>query len=411
LSELIPGEYPVKLSLPGFKPWGKIISVEPGKAAALERILLEPVEWKREVLSTDAFEDLIPLEGTRLLILTQGDRVRDYVLFDRKEKRGWPLFPLDFSDRDAKVLSHFAAAETAFLQNPFLLLRVDSRQGEAYYWIELKGKENEFQEVTSLFPRKPLEVLWDAQEKNILFSFQEGSLSRLDLKAQAVQSGFTERLRGFGIFNKAVYTLNDQFEFQKMDLDGKTRETLLKDAELTQTLFGKEGFYKIRVLSKDLILFLGENGKLLANRLPYRFFDEGALGSEFDPKRKRLLVRRERDLSVIDFSKEDRAGREERIFERGPEVTRVFEKGERIEQAFWMFEGSHILFRDQSRVFLLEFETHGKPLLTQVTDVKKRSSVFYSEESGRLYYLDPASESLMSLELLPRSPVISGGYR
>ncbi|MBI4372626.1 MAG: hypothetical protein HY585_02730, partial [Candidatus Omnitrophica bacterium] len=71
-----------------------------------------------------------------------------------------------------------------------------------------------------------------------------------------------------------------------------------------------------------------------------------------------------------------------------------------------VYEGSHILFRDKNKVFSLELETYGKPHLYELMEVKPKSSVFYSEEAGKLYYLDRLSGRISFLEVLPRRDLL-----
>ena len=89
-----------------------------------------------------------------------------------------------------------------------------------------------------------------------------------------------------------------------------------------------------------------------------------------------------------------------------PEVTWILRQGEKLGQAFWVYEGSHIVFRDKSKVFLLELETYAKPHLHFLIEVKNKSFIFYSEETGKLYFLDSTSSQLKSLEILPRLEIL-----
>ena len=50
----------------------------------------------------------------------------------------------------------------------------------------------------------------------------------------------------------------------------------------------------------------------------------------------------------------------------------------------------------------MELETYAKPHLYFLTEVKNKSSIFYSEETGKLYFLDSVSGHLRSLVVLPR---------
>jgi len=46
-------------------------------------------------------------------------------------------------------------------------------------------------------------------------------------------------------------------------------------------------------------------------------------------------------------------------------------------------------------------ETGKRRICVILFDVKSESQVFYSEHNGRIYYLDPVSGNLSSVELIP----------
>ena len=131
--------------------------------------------------------------------------------------------------------------------------------------------------------------------------------------------------------------------------------------------------------------------------------EKGVLGMEFEPQGKRLLLWTSGKIGVLDFSEEP-GGKE--IFEKGPGLRWIFEEGRRIEQAFWVYEGSHIVFREGDRVFLLEGEGSGKASALPLDQIREGSSIHYSEESGQLYYLEHPSGRLASIEILPSREIL-----
>ncbi len=399
LPNLIPGDYPVKLVLKKYKPWTEVLPVEAGKATVLERVLLEPEERKRKALSSGVFTDIIPISGSRFFLLTKTAFLGDAFVFDWKSERLRPLLSEDgVSLSNAEVSSFFTVPESQSL-----LIRAVSTDQKKFLWVVLTGRETQIYDLTGLFLEKPERIEWDPDYKKYLFAFQNGYLNRLDVVSRLIRPRFLEHVRGFGLYEKKVYILRDHFVLEQTDPAGNVEKTLLQDPALGKSLFGESEFYKIKVFLDDIILFLGENGELLTNRLPYRLVSSGVLGMEFYPKTKCVLVWKKDAIGIIDFSKE--RGKENG-FEAGPRIAWAFKKGERIEQAFWVYEGSHILFRDKNKVFSLELETYGKPHLYELMEVKPKSSVFYSEEAGKLYYLDRLSGRISFLEVLPRRDLL-----
>ncbi len=397
LRDLLPGEYDITLSLRGHRAWSQRVPVEAEKATVLERVLLPPGAWRREVLWAEPFTELVPLEGTRYLLLAAGPRLEDQFVYDWKDERGRPLLSEPWM-HGARILTRFTVPKSEAL-----LLKVRAQNRDAYLWADLGERETVLRDVTSLFPSAPQRVGWDPQAPENLFVLRGGALDRLSLAARAVYPRFLEDVRGFGFFDKRLYVLQKGPLFLSSDLEARKLELLLDDLVLSRSLFGTEGPFDIHAFSKDLVLFLGARGELIGNRLPYQYVEDGVVGLAYDARRERVLVWKKDRLGVIDLERESRP---EDVFEKGPKLDWIFKKGSEIGQAFWVYEGSHVLFRDQDRVTVAEVETYGKPHLHPVTQVREGSDIFYVEESGKVYTLDPASGNLSSIEILPRRDLV-----
>jgi len=397
LRSLLPGEYPVKLILKHHIPWTQTVPVEAEKATVLEKILLLPTAFKHEELLSGPFQDLIPLPGNHFFLLVQGPDLEDLYVYDWKEQKGRPLLSSDSPFQGAKVLSHMTVEES-----PALLVRVELKRGEKFLWVTLSNEETVIEDLTSLFPEKPLWIEWEGRDRNQLFVFQRGSLNRLEIVSKAIYPKIVSSVRGYGLANKAIYVLRNDNTFERVDQAGKGTERFPQNPSLSDSLSSVRGFLKIKSLSSDTFLFWGERGELLLNRPPYQFVRSGVTGFEIFPQTGRLLLWQKNRLGILDVSEERQ--REEKIQE-GQEPLWIFRKGDKIEQAFWVYDGSHILFRDREGVFLIELETYGKPKLYALLRVRKNSAIFYSEESGKLYFLSVEGD-LSSVELLPREKIL-----
>ncbi|MBI3615888.1 MAG: PEGA domain-containing protein [Candidatus Omnitrophica bacterium] len=391
---LLPGDYPLTVALKNYKPWRETVPLEAGKATVLEKIILLPTRWNVEEILPDSFDQLIPLAGTSLFLVRKGSDTEDIVVYDMKRAGGWPLFPADSPFQGERVLS-LATTE----ESPSLLLQLHSPSGRIFLWVEPREEGPLIEEITDLLPKKPLRIGWDPKNRHLLFPFWRGTLGRLDIHSKTSFPAFVEGVRGVGFSHPWIYLLKEDGQFLRVDDEGKNEEVLLSDPVLSRTLFGENGFFQVKVFSKDLLFFLGERGELVGNRFPYRFVERGVRGLEFDPSLQRLLLWRKDRIGFLDLSKESGDGR---LFEQGPRVLWVFERGRNIEQAFWVHEGSHALFRDHDEVYLLEIAAVGTPHLELLLRVKEGSSIAYSEETGRIYYLERWQGRLSSIEILPK---------
>jgi len=452
LRDLVPGDYPVKLVLKDHQPWMQTVPVEAERATVLERVLLLPTTRSQRVLLLGPFEQLIPIPGSRFLLLTYGPTTADVIVYDTRDDVSWPLLPMESSVRGARILSHVEVDDS-----PCVLFRVETREGEKFLWVELRPEANRAEDLTPFIPETPQHVAWDPLDRRGFFALHNGQLNRVDLSAKAIYPDIAGAVLGFGTFEKSLYVLHNDGLLERMDVDGKHAEPLASETWVPRTHLGIKGPVQVVAMSEDNMMLWGARGELLTNRFPYQLAERGVQGMEVDPKREQALVWEKDALGIVRFSQglkdealegfptlrwvftpyhgeatpvpsatasgslaeESRAtarvttGRNEGVVpESSPHVgtgsTRGagFTRGNRIEQAFWAYEGSHIVFHDADHVLLLEVETYGKPHLYDLLQVKRKSFVMYSDEAGTLYFLDAATGALASLEVLPKREVI-----
>ncbi len=392
ISDLIPNNYDVKVVLKKYKPWNRTVPVEAGKATVLERILLFPDQWKQEKLISETFRNIIPISGSRYFILAKSDKAEDLFLYDQKSDEFQKLFPFYSPFGKSRVMRYFFVEKsTAFI------LQLDTEFGEKFLWIIPRRNEIRIKELTELFSAKPEHIEWDPSERKNLFSLQDGYLDVVNIKSKETNPKLISGIRGFGLHSKKIYVLKDNFTVERLNSKGEKEKNLFDDAALGQKLFNKE-FYQIKIFSENIVVFLSEDGKLIVNRFPYQFLEEGLMGLQFDSKLDRLLIWTKHAIGILDLSNEKTD--ETQSSDSNAKLIWIYKQGQKIEQAFWVFNGSHILFRDRNKVFLMELETFGKPHLQELLEVKEKSSLYYQEDSGNLYYLEKTTGHLSVLELL-----------
>ena len=397
LHGLLPGEYPIRLALKGYRAWSRTVPVEAGKATVLERVLLLPNALKRDLLLAQPCEGLIPMPGTDLFLLVTGRRMQDLVVYDWKAQKSRWLLSRESPFRDLRV-----AAVTTVRDSHTLIVRVLSKAGDRFLWCEMKREEATCEDVTGLLPEAPQRVEWDPRERTRLVTQQQGHLSQVDLAQWVARPRWVEGVAGFGVFRKFVYLLTDDQRLERLDLDGRDRTVFPEEPVLAQALARVRTPVAIRPLSSDTVLFLGDDGALLTNHPPYWLVDSGVRDVALDARRERVVCWRADRLGLIDISRR----RERELVDGRTGPLWVFRGGTDIQQVFWVYRDSHLLFRDGDRIFLLELETYGAPIVTELGQVKQHSSVVSAEESGLLYYLDRVNGQLTAAEILPRRGII-----
>ncbi len=84
----------------------------------------------------------------------------------------------------------------------------------------------------------------------------------------------------------------------------------------------------------------------------------------------------------------------------------VYKNGQHIQQAFWANNAGTILFRDNREIYLIDRENFGESRLQKITSVASESSFYYSEKTGKLYFIDDQQSKLCSVQVLRHQPII-----
>lgn len=394
LRDLLPGEYPIAVILKRYKPWVRTLRVEPEKATALEKLVLLPTTWTPREILRGAWKTLTLIPESRFLLLASGPTMAEVMVYDVKAEKTWPLLPSSAPWERAIIIS-----QTVTQESPAVLFQIKAQDGEHMLWIELREDGNLVEELTASFPEPPYQVEWDPVDRHHVFVFHRGSLSRLDLVSKFVVRQFMDHLRGFGLLNRSIYGLTEDNVLERFNRHGKNPERVLDDPLAGPEVFSGHGLFQVLAFSPHAIFLLGDDGALVMNRPPYHVVDHGVKGLVWDPHHERVVVWQTDRLGVLDLSTDFIKDLTEDI---EPTVHWIFTQGRYLEQAFWVAEGSHVLFRDQNHVYLLQLEPNGPASISPLLDIKRNSDIGYVDDSGTLYYLDHVTGRAAALQLLPK---------
>ncbi len=401
LSDLIPGTYDVEVALQNFRPWKQKIVVEAGKASIFEQILLIPKVLQGKILLPGAYLDFLSVPHSKSLIVFAGGLLGDAVVYDLKENTARPLLP----ERAAYAS---AAVEKIFTErgSPFVVVQGKREDGPVYLWLDPSRKKAEVKDLTPFLSREPFETLsWDPKDKDRVYVGYRGRLGVIQLHDMTFHDKWAEKVTAAGLWDHDVYVIRansvQRIPGGKKRSEGESIET----EDFIGGLFKPDAFYRVWMLSPNLILFLSESGELLANRLPYHYVPTGVLGFAFLAKSQRIIFWTRDKLGAIDFS---RSREKEKFFEVGPEIDWIVQDAQNIRQAFWVNEGSHAVYSDENTVYLaaLNGET-GAEARQKLVDIGAGSSFAYDDDSGRLLYLDPVAGNLNAVRLIPEEKFLN----
>lgn len=398
IMELLPGEYSIKLELDGYKPWSQTVPVEKEKATVLDKLLLVPLERKVTEVANGSITEIIPVGKSGFLITRSGSTLGEMKVYGYRDEKTWTLLPEESSFKDAEFVSLFSEEESSYV-----LIRASVEKTGKFFWIKLAEGGNTVKDISDLFLKEPDEISWDAGAEDSLFFMHDGSLDKIAVGEGAVYPELIRSARGYGLFDGEIYLLNESGTIIKTGYDAKTSTTILDDPHLGKQIFGSSGSFQVKVLSSDIIIFIGSGGELIANHLPYKFVDEGTRGIQFYQEKNKVLIWKKDRIGILDFATEET---QNTSFEKGPSMRWVYTEGKDIRNAFWVYEDSHVLFQDGASVYLLALEEFGAVTLDEIIKAGKRSDIYYSEDTGLLYFLESRGRGLFETRIVPEKKLI-----
>lgn len=398
ISGLLTGQYRVRVQLKGHRVWNEAIDVQPGKASVFEKIMLLPEKLESKVLIPQPFQTLIPVPSTRYLLLCAGKSLGDVTVFDWKNGEFRQLVA-DPSPYAGEEVGRFFLAKGS----PYALFEVQANGKSRYLWSNLREGEFEARDISELFRQgKPDDVQWEGGNPDYLFASRQGNLSRLDLHKKTVSSALMDQLRGYGLHKGNLYGFKEA-SLVRMDSDAdKGEERTIEGGSFWKGLFQNDGSFRLDFFQGDTVFFIGERGQLISNLLPYRFMEKGLVGYSPDVSSKKILVWTRQELGIFDLEK---THRREALFERGPAIDWIWGAGGEIRQAYLAYGDSHILFCDENSIRLLEVGIQ-PPVPQEIVSVREKSVPFYSDRTGKLYYLEPQKGYFTTLQIIPEERLL-----
>jgi hypothetical protein len=311
--------------------------------------------------------------------------------------------------RQGKVLplalpgSAYARAEVLdfvpLLEGSTLLLEVRLDSLRARLLAELRGGAADVQDVTELVPEGIGGLEWAAGRPGELYFCRHSSVTRIDLASGVVHSAFLAGVRGFGALGPTLYVLGSQGGVFTWD-PGEKELKALPGFEQVGSLFLPEEFVRLIPLKQGQIVFYGRKGGLVAGTQSGCLPLGAVRGFRVQADPAGVLLWQRGRLGLLRLEQAGPAGRKD---PGRPSVEWIPVRQAGVEQAFLVLGGTHILYRNADRVYLLAGWQDRRGRIIPVTRVRPGTSVYYSEAAGKLFYLDPATGRVSGLEIVRKT--------
>jgi hypothetical protein len=394
---LPPGAHQVGVQMQGYLPWADRVRIQAGRATLVDDVLLIPRRWQQQPLDEAAFKQLLPFSSGAQLLLRRGSRLADLYLVDTRQEKVLPLALPGSVYAQAEVL-----AFVPLLEGSALLLEVRLDSLRARLLAELKGGAADLQDVTRLAPEGISGLEWTAGRPGELYFCRDSSVTRIDLASGTVRAAFLGGVRGFGALGQRLYVLGSRGGVFTWD-PGEAGLKDLPGFEGIGSLFLPGEFVRLIPLKQGPIVFYGRKSGLVAG-LRSGSLPLGAVrGFRVQADPAGLLLWQRRRLGLLRLSPADSA----RPHQPGKPSLQWFPVRQAgVEQAFLVLAGTHILYRNADRVYLLAGSDGGGRRAVSVTRVRPGTSVFYSEPAGKLFFIDRTTGRISGLEIVRKTQLV-----
>lgn len=396
--DMLPGLYQVRISNKGYNTWQKQIEILPEKATKLDPVVLWPERPREEMVSERSYRDFLPA-------------IIDSKIFAWDNKSLESLREIDlFFNKETNIGARIEGAKEMRIRSFILpkgsqtvLFRVDRKDKHGFLFYDL-AKEKTVAYFEKEIPEDAY-VDWDPKNPDDIFFITKGVLYRFDLGSKkGAPVEIMRDLQGFGVKHNRLHLLKNDYTVLQTRRDGLHPETILDPSGNSKEIFAgsKGSFYKIQIFKRDffqrdMLFFWSNQGALITNWLPYVLANQGVLGLGYATTSddEKIFYWTKTNIGVVDFTKDTGS-----LFEKGPSQLLLYESGEDIEQVFWAYDDTHLVFLDRNSVKLLEASGDEPYLAREIARVAADSRIFYDDRQHVLYFLEPETHRLMKRQLV-----------
>ena len=400
IDNLMPGTYKLELNAEHYQHWEGTVSVSPEKATPLDNVLLLPDPMATTELSDQHIDQLIPTDDNPFVVVTTGANTKDVfvhvwdesftqnILPERPDKtpRLKPLFPADMDQFKGKVIKIYSVASS-----PYLIFEIDQSGQTKFLWTDPLFGTSKTEDITNLFPVTPQSIEWNANDPRHILSFQNNAINRIDIATKAIYPEIISQVVNFTNYGQTIFFISEDKTLLKTSINTSEANTRLVSVSplFNDLVLRYFPFPKMTAVSENIILLLGKNGELISNLRPYLLADHDIQGFKWNKKPQRIVLWSKTKIGFIDFSKSTQ--------DTFPSIAWLQDKAKDITNAFWVNEGSHILFADSDQLFIADTGCCETTSIKKIANIKKQSGIYYSERTGRAFYIDKDTSRLSSI--------------
>lgn len=388
LRGLQPGTYPVQVTLKGYHSWTRPLTITAGEATVLERLLLLPQRGAFQTRLTAAYQALLPLPGhDGLGLVSAGARLGDVVLYDTRHARAQPLLAAE-APWAAAVLRQVRTVP----EGRELFCTVATAAGLRHLWVAPERGTAPVADLTRLVLASPDAVLWAPRQTDTLWVLRGRTLDRIDRRQMTVSPAVAEGVRGLALRGNVLHVVGTAPRLERLSEDGEFLAPLPEKHQPNPRWLGKAERVELTPLPEELWLLRDDRGQVSFNRPEAEVLAAGMRGVAAHPTEPYAVVWNAEQVGVVDAT----GG-----LPAGPSVRWVLTGRRQIERAFWSPEGDYLLIQESGALWLAQLWRTPYVTVDRLLEMAPGTQAAWPPGAGSLYYLDPVTRHLWSLELIP----------
>ncbi len=366
LSGLIPDDYEITVSAPGFQSWRKKTPVHSGLASEFWNVVLVRESYEKTTYNIKNSEKFFISPDNSLIALSQKENDSFSVgIFNIKNNSlensfSFPDYQLIPDSKEENI--EWSPVKNTYLSIPLEKKTTDDNDNKDdketnYFIANLNTREsfslNEFLGIDSL-----RNVRWDPQNKNYLFFLNNKNLYRANIQDKNDLFLISDDVSAFDVSQDAIfYAQFSNKMIHKSALDGKSDKI-----QITNSLpDGLENeITKLIIYDRDRMVFLDQKKNLFIfnqgeHSVYFRKIGENISDMRFSDDGKKLLFWTDNEISV--YFVRDWTVQPFRNENETKNITRYIEK---IKNVQWWSDYEHIIFNvgNYSKIIELDSRDH-----------------------------------------------------
>jgi len=397
ISGLIPREYRLTVSAPGFNDWNKKTEVHSGVSSEFWNILLTRKEYAKTAYAAGLVEKFFISPEDKLIVLENSQNETVFInILDIKNDAITQTYSFpdwQFIPEERKENIEWSPKEDYLLIPLQKKTLLENKAEMVFSYFVINPEKETFFNLNEFLEKENLKnARWHPEDKDYIFFLSETDLFRASITDKNDLTLIDRDVSSFDLAENGVYysQLPNELVFRK-DLDGISGKNQITFASPKKNRSSNEKLIvydeaRIAFLDKDKNLFLFNKGQ---HQEYLQKIGSPVEGIQFSDDGKKLLFWNTNEISVHFLR--DWNVQPFRIENETKEITRYAEK---ISNVQWFKDYEHVVFNVGSFVKIIELDNRDYRICNDLlTTGTNNSQIVYNHYLEKLFFSDPAKEN------------------